>query len=89
MINQELQHQIEIMRAQKHIELSGPIEEVNNYIGALSRVFQISNEIRVQEEKLKDIRKLALSSTNDRDDKELRQTMSLIVAICNGKYKVD
>lgn len=89
MINQELQHQIQVMRAQKHIELSGPIEEVNNYVGALSQVFQIANEIRVQDEKLKDIRKLALSSTNDRDVKELSQTMSLIVGICEGNYKAE
>lgn len=89
MINQKLQHQIEIMRAQKHIELSGPIEEVNNYVGALSRIFQIANEIRIQDEKLKDIRKLALSSTNDRDVKELSQTMSLIVGICDGNYKAE
>lgn len=89
MINQELQHQIEIIRSQKHIELSGPIEEVSNYIGALSRVFQITNEITIQDGRLKDIKTLALSSTNDRDDKDLRQTMSLIAAICDGNYKVE
>lgn len=89
MINQELQHQIEIMKAQKHIELSGPIDEVNNYVGALSQVYQIANEIRVNDEKLKDIWKLALSSTNDRDVKELSQTMRLIVGICEGNYKAE
>ena len=45
-INQELQHQVEVMRAQKHIELSGPIEEVNNYIQALSRIYEIVSGIK-------------------------------------------
>lgn len=44
-INQELQHQIEVMRAQKDIELSGPIEQVNNYIQALSRLYEIAEEV--------------------------------------------
>lgn len=29
-VNQELQHQIEVLRAQKNIELNGPIKEVSN-----------------------------------------------------------
>lgn len=44
-VNQELQHQIEVMKAQKNIELSGPIEEVNNYIQALSRIYELAADM--------------------------------------------
>lgn len=54
-INQELQHQIEVMRAQKDIELSGPIEQVNNYIQALSRIYEIAEEVAAMTAKLEQL----------------------------------
>lgn len=52
MINQELQHQIEVMRVQKHIELSGPVEEVGNYIQALSRIYELAADVAEMEREL-------------------------------------
>lgn len=89
MINQELQHQIEIMRAQKHIELSGPVEEVLNYIQALSRIYDLTNNIADQTKRFEDIKKLALSCTNDYDLNSVKTTMGIIASICDGNYKVD
>lgn len=53
--NQELQHQIEVMRAQKDIELSGPIEQVNNYIQALSRIYEIAEEVAAMTARLEQL----------------------------------
>lgn len=44
MVNEEIRHQIDVMRAQKNIELNGPIEEVNNYIQALSRIYELAGD---------------------------------------------
>lgn len=58
-VNQELQHQIEVMKAQKNIELSGPIEEVNNYIQALSRIYELAADVAEMERKLDEIETIA------------------------------
>ena len=60
-INKELQHHVEVMKAQKHIELSGPIDEVNNYIQALSRIYEIAADIQDQTNKIEEITKVALT----------------------------
>ena len=52
MINQELQHQIQVMRAQKHIELSGPVDEVANYLQALSRIYELAKDVAKMEKEL-------------------------------------
>lgn len=59
-INQELQHQIEVMRAQKDIELSGPIEQVNNYIQALSRIYEIAEEVAAMTARLEQLEQIVM-----------------------------
>lgn len=54
--NQELQHQIEVMKAQKKIELRGPIEEVSNYIQALSRIYELAADVAEMEKRLGEMR---------------------------------
>lgn len=58
-VNQEIQHQIEVMKAQKKIELNGPIEEVNNYIQALSRIYELAADVAEMERKLDEIETIA------------------------------
>ena len=58
-VNQELQHQIEVMKAQKKVELNGPIEEVNNYIQALSRIYELAADVAEMERKLDEIETIA------------------------------
>lgn len=64
-INKELQHQIEVMKAQQHIELSGPIHEVNNYIQALSRIYEIAADLTEMERKLDEIETIARECANN------------------------
>jgi len=64
-VNQELQHQIEVMKAQKNIELSGPIKEVNNYIQALSRIYELAAEVAEMERKLDEIETIAKECANN------------------------
>ena len=52
MVNQELQHQIQVMKSQKHIELSGPVDEVSNYIQALSRIYELAADVAEMEKEL-------------------------------------
>ena len=68
-VNQELQHQIEVMKAQKKIKLNGPIEEVNNYIQALSRTYELAAEVAKMEYKLDEIKRatLGVSAKNAED----------------------
>lgn len=54
--NQELQHQIEVMKAQKKIELRGPIEEASNYIQALSRIYELAADVAEMEKRLGEMR---------------------------------
>ena len=58
-VNQELQHQIEVMRAQKNVELNGPIKEVSNYIQALSRIYELAADVAEMERKLDEIETIA------------------------------
>lgn len=44
-INQELQHQIEVLKAQRIVEINGPISQVNNFIQALSRIYELAAEV--------------------------------------------
>jgi hypothetical protein len=47
------------MKAQKNIELSGPIKEVNNYIQALSRIYELAADVAEMERKLDEIETIA------------------------------
>lgn len=82
-INQDLQHQIDVMRSQKHIELGGPVDEVQNYIQALSRIYELADEVAAQTKKLDDIKEMALSCTNDREKDYLIMAMGIICGICD------
>ena len=64
-VNQELQHQIEVIKAQKNIELSGPIKEVNNYIQALSRIYELAADVAEMERKLNEIETIARECANN------------------------
>lgn len=68
-VNRELQHQIEVMKAQKKIELSGPIDEINNYIQALSRMYELAADVAKMEYKLDKIKQatLGVSAKNAED----------------------
>lgn len=58
-VNQEIQHQIEVMKAQKNIELSGPIKEVDYYLHALSRIYELTADVAEMERKLDEIETIA------------------------------
>jgi hypothetical protein len=53
------------MKAQKKIELNGPIEEVNNYIQALSRTYELAAEVAEMERKLDEIETIAKECANN------------------------
>lgn len=68
-VNQKLQHQIEVMKAQKNIELSGPIKEVNNFIQALSRIYELAEYVAKMKRKLDEIKQatIGVSAKNAED----------------------
>ena len=84
-VNQKLQHQIEVLRAQKKIELSGPIEEVNNYLQALSRIYELAAEVAEMERKLDEIETIAKGCTNDLNLDYLTFSMSCILGVIYRK----
>ena len=83
--NQELQHQIEVMKAQKKIDLSGPIEEVNNYIQALSRIYELAADVAEMERKLDEIETIAKGCTNDLNLDYLTFSMGCILGVIYRK----
>lgn len=86
-VNQELQHQIEVMKAQKKIELNGPIEEVNNYIQALSRTYELAAEVAEMERKLDEIETIAKGCTNDLNLDYLTSSMGCILGVIYRKRR--
>ena len=68
-VNQELQHQIEVLRAQRFVEINGPISQVNNFIQALSRIYELAADVAKMEYKLDEIKKatLGVSAKNAED----------------------
>ena len=58
-VNQELQHQIEVMKAQKNISIQGPFSEVNNYVEAIARVYELAADVAEMERKLDEIETIA------------------------------
>ncbi len=68
-VNQELQHQIEVMKAQRFVEINGPIAQVNNFIQALSRIYELAAEVAKMEYKLDEIKRatLGVSAKNAED----------------------
>ena len=84
-VNQELQHQIEVIKAQKNIELSGPIKEVNNYIQALSRIYELAADVAEMERKLDEIETIAKGCTNDLNLDYLTFSMGCILGVIYRK----
>lgn len=68
-VNQELQHQIEVIKSQKNISLQGPIGEVNNFIQALSRIYELAEYVAKMERKLDEIKQatIGVSAKNAED----------------------
>lgn len=68
-VNQELQHQIEVIKSQKNISLQGSLGEVNNFIQALSRIYELAAEVAKMEYKLDEIKRatLGVSAKNAED----------------------
>jgi hypothetical protein len=64
-VNQELQHQIEVMKAQRFVEINGPISQVNNFIQALSRTYELAAEVAEMERKLDEIETIAKECANN------------------------
>lgn len=64
-VNRELQHQIEVMKAQKNIKLNGPIKEVSNYTQALSRIYELAADVAEMERKLDEIETIARECANN------------------------
>ena len=84
-VNQELQHQIEVMKAQKKIELNGPIEEVNNYIQALSRIYELAADVAEMERKLDEIETIAKECANNLNIDYLTFSMGCILGVISRK----
>ena len=84
-VNQELQHQIEVMKAQKKIDLSGPVEEVNNYIQALSRIYELAADVAEMERKLDEIETIAKECANNLNIDYLTFSMGCILGVISIK----
>lgn len=84
-VNQELQHQIEVMRAQKKIELNGPIEEVNNYIQALSRIYELAADVAEMERKLDEIETIAKECADNLNLDYLTFSVGCILGVISRK----
>lgn len=68
-VNQKLHYQIDVIRSQKNISLQGPLGEVNNFIQALSRIYELAAEVAKMEYKLDKIKRatLGVSAKNAED----------------------
>lgn len=84
-VNQELQHQIEVMKAQKKIELSGPIEEVNYYLHALSRIYELTADVAEMERKLDEIETIAKECANNLNLDYLTFSVGCILGVISRK----
>lgn len=84
-VNQELQHQIEVMKAQKKIELSGPIDEVNTYIQALQRIYELTADVAEMERKLDEIETIAKECVNNLNLDYLTFSMGCILGVISRK----
>jgi len=68
-VNQKLHYQIDVIRSQKNISLQGPLREVNDFIQALSRIYELTAEVAKMERKLDEIKRatLGVSEKNAKD----------------------
>ena len=84
-VNQKLQHQIEVMKAQKKIELSGPIKEVNNYLQALSSIYDLAADVAEMERKLDEIETIAKECANNLNLDYLTFSVGCILGVISRK----
>lgn len=84
-VNQELQHQIEVMRAQKNVELNGPIKEVSNYIQALSRIYELAADVAEMERKLDEIETIARECADNLNLDYLTFSVGCILGVISRK----
>ena len=84
-VNQELQHQIEVLRAQRFVEINGPISQVNNFIQALSRIYELAADVAEMERKLDEIETIAKGCTNDLNSDYLTFSMGCILGVISRK----
>lgn len=84
-VNQELKHQIEVMRSQKNIDIGGNIDEVNNYIQALSRIYELAADVAEMERKLDEIETIAKECANNLNSDYLTFSVGCILGVISRK----
>ena len=77
-VNQKLQHQIEVMKAQKNISIQGPLGEVNNYIEAISRVYELAADVAKMEYKLEKIKQAILGISAKHAEDALYEIIAIL-----------
>lgn len=76
-VNQKIQYQIDVIKSQKNISLQGPLGEVNSFIQALSRTYELAAEVAKMEYKLDKIKRATLGVSA----KDAKDTFYLIAEI--------
>jgi hypothetical protein len=84
-VNQELQHQIEVLRAQRFVEINGPISQVNNFIQALSRIYELAADVAEMERKLDEIETIAKECANNLNLDYLTFSVGCILGVISRK----
>lgn len=84
-VNQELQHQIEVLRAQRVVEINGPISQVNNFIQALARIYELAAEVAEMERKLDEIETIAKECADNLNPDYLTFSMGCILGVISRK----
>jgi tRNA(Ser,Leu) C12 N-acetylase TAN1 len=84
-VSQELQHQIEVLRAQRIVEINGPISQVNNFIQALSRIYEIAADVAEMERKLDEIETIAKECANNLNSDYLTFSVGCILGVISRK----
>ena len=80
-INKELIQQIETMRAQKDIKFEGPLNQVYAYMEAVSRIFEIAEDVQDQTKKIEEITEVALTCEGNLTMDHLSFSMGKILGI--------
>ena len=68
-VSQKLHYQIDVTKSHKNISLQGPIGEVNNFIQALSKIYELAEYVAKMERKLDEIKQatIGVSAKNAED----------------------
>lgn len=84
-VNKKLQHQIEVMKAQKNISIQGPFGEVNNYVEAIARVYELAADVAEMERKLDEIETIAKECANNLNLDYLTFSVGCILGVISRK----